>query len=303
MSNGPVHGDSNQADVPAVSGSSDVSDGTRGDTRASARNGVVGGNESTDAAPAGQLGGNGVFGFTTNANASGVFGANNSTNPANAPGGSGVFGLTRAPGAAGVFGSNNGPTTGRGVQGNGPEAGVGGFSERGIGVLAQSGAIALKAVGPLAGRFEGNVEVTGDISLVNQDCAEDFTIAADAYLDPGTVVVLKGDGELSESAMSYDKRVAGVISGAGGYKPGLILDNKQSADDHRVPVALMGKVYCKVDAQYGSIEVGDLLTTSATPGHAMKVQDPMQAFGAVIGKALRSLAKGKALVPILVALQ
>src|SRR5262249_19037417 len=107
----------------------------------------------------------------------------------------------------------------------------------------------------------------------------------------------------SESAMSYDKRVAGVISGAGGYKPGLILDNKQSADDHRVPVALMGKVYCKVDAQYGSIEVGDLLTTSATPGHAMKVQDPMQAFGAVIGKALRSLAKGKALVPILAALQ
>ena len=68
-------------------------------------------------------------------------------------------------------------------------------------------------------------------------------------------------------------------------------------------VALLGKVFCNVDASYGSIEVGDLLTTSDTPGHAMKASDASRAFGTVIGKALRPLRHGKALVPILVALQ
>ena len=65
----------------------------------------------------------------------------------------------------------------------------------------------------------------------------------------------------------------------------------------------MGKVYCKVDADYASIEVGDLLTTSSTPGHAMKADDPFKTFGAVIGKALRPLKAGRGLIPILVALQ
>ena len=65
----------------------------------------------------------------------------------------------------------------------------------------------------------------------------------------------------------------------------------------------MGKVFCKVDAQFGAIEVGDLLTTSPTPGHAMKTNDPFKAFGAVIGKALRPLKEGQGLIPILIALQ
>lgn len=65
----------------------------------------------------------------------------------------------------------------------------------------------------------------------------------------------------------------------------------------------MGKVYCKVDAQFSPIEVGDLLTTSFTAGHAMKAYDPIKAFGAVIGKALRPLEGGKGLIPILIALQ
>jgi hypothetical protein len=68
-------------------------------------------------------------------------------------------------------------------------------------------------------------------------------------------------------------------------------------------VALLGKVYCKVDAQYSPIEVGDLLASSPTPGHAMKAADPLKAFGSVIGKALRPLQAGQGLVPVLVALQ
>jgi hypothetical protein len=70
-----------------------------------------------------------------------------------------------------------------------------------------------------------------------------------------------------------------------------------------MPLALVGKTYCKVDAQYASIEIGDLLTTSPTPGHAMKVDDPIKGFGSVIGKALRPMQTGQGLIPILIALQ
>jgi hypothetical protein len=115
-------------------------------------------------------------------------------------------------------------------------------------------------------------------------------------------MVIDSEGALRPSDQAYDKRVAGVISGAGNYKPGLILD-KQEFSSNRMPIALMGKVYCKVDASYGAIEVGDLLTTSNTLGCAMKADDPLRAFGAVLGKALQSVSEGQELIPILVTLQ
>ena len=172
--------------------------------------------------------------------------------------------------------------------------GVIGQSNTGIGVHGKGGR--------LAGFFEGDVEVTGDLQLPNADCAEDFDVSGAVKVEPGTVMVLGSEGALFESRQAYDKRVAGVISGAGNYKPGIVLD-KQKNSGNRQPVALMGKVYCKVDAQFGAIEVGDLLTTSPTAGHAMKTSDPFKAFGAVIGKALRPLPNGQGLIPILIALQ
>jgi hypothetical protein len=90
-----------------------------------------------------------------------------------------------------------------------------------------------------------------------------------------------------------------VVSGAGSYRPGLVLDRRDTGVS-RAPVALMGKVYCWVDATGESVGVGDLLTTGETPGHAMKVADGSRAFGAVIGKALAPLHSGRQLVPILV---
>jgi hypothetical protein len=148
----------------------------------------------------------------------------------------------------------------------------------------------------------GNILVTGDISLANADCAEEFDICATEQIEPGTVMVLGEEGKLEQSQKAYDKRVVGVVSGAGNYKPGIVL-NKQESGHTRKPIALLGKVFCRVDAQYGAIDVGDLLTTSPTPGHAMKADDPAQAFGAVIGKALRPVSEGYGLIPILIALQ
>jgi len=197
--------------------------------------------------------------------------------------------------------------SGAGVEGEALGAGTGvvGTSVNGIGVSGKGGR--------LAGLFEGavevtgdirlaNVEVTGDIRLTNADCAEDFDVGATTAAEPGTVMVIGADGQLRPSERAYDKRVAGVISGAGNYQPGIVLD-KQESRQRRLPIALLGKVFCKVDAQFGAIAVGDLLTTSSTPGHAMRADDPMTAFGAVLGKALRPLTEGQGLIPILIALQ
>jgi hypothetical protein len=96
--------------------------------------------------------------------------------------------------------------------------------------------------------------------------------------------------------------VVGVVSGAGEFKPSLILD-KRKTDRKRQPLALLGKTYCKVDASASAIEIGDLLTTSSTPGHAMKAEECRRAFGAILGKALTPLRHGLGLIPILVALQ
>jgi hypothetical protein len=224
--------------------------------------------------------------------------------------GTGVEGEARGAGT-GVGGSSK---SGKGIHG---------FSETGAGVVGESNqfdgvfgvshdpkhaGVSGHNPGGLAGFFNGNVEVTGnirvngDITLANADCAEDFAVSAEASVEPGTVMALDDQGNLRESSRPYDKRVAGVISGAGNYKPGLVLDKQQSRSD-RKPVALLGKVCCKADAGYASIEVGDLLTTSETPGYAMKATDPLKAFGAVIGKALRPLKEGQGLIPILIALQ
>jgi hypothetical protein len=67
-------------------------------------------------------------------------------------------------------------------------------------------------------------------------------------------------------------------------------------------VTLGAYANCKVDADIAPIQVGDLLTTSTTKGHAQKVLDPSMATGAIIGKALGALKKGKGKIPVLVTL-
>jgi hypothetical protein len=167
-----------------------------------------------------------------------------------------------------------------------------------------------------AGEFDGAVQINGTLrvssdltvdqdvilSVAARDCAEDFEVSSSGDIEPGTVMVMDDDGALRPSEHDYDRRVAGVVSGAGGYRPGVIL-GRTGSPEPRVPLALIGKVFCKADAQYGSIAVGDLLTTSPTEGHAMKASDHTRAFGAVIGKALSPLSEGTGFVPILIALQ
>jgi len=221
----------------------------------------------------------------------------------------GIVGIGhQQPGVNGVSDSNDGVRA-MSNSGNGVSAFGGG--DNGVGIFAQASAKRNPAAGnnPNAGFFDGNVVVTGNLNMSSPtsditlaDVAEGFSTQDGETIEPGTVVVLNQYGLLRAGDEAYDKKVAGVVSGAGDYRPAIVLDKQHSQTD-RLPVALMGKVYCKVDAQYAPIEVGDLLTTSPTPGHAMKAADPLKGFGSVIGKALRPLNGGQGMIPILIALQ
>lgn len=127
-----------------------------------------------------------------------------------------------------------------------------------------------------------------------------------AVVESGVVVCIdpENPGKLVICTHAYDHTVAGVVSGAGGVKPGMTMGQEGSIADGRHPVALTGRVYTQCDAASGAIRPGDLLTTSGTPGHAMKAGDRDHSHGAIIGKAMTPLAAGeRGLVLVLVNLQ
>jgi hypothetical protein len=129
----------------------------------------------------------------------------------------------------------------------------------------------------------------------------------------------EGEGEAGASGAKKGKRASKADKSAKINKP----DNAAAPDSQRFTpeefesldrtrvgpgqrgfmVVLGVYDHCKIDADIAPIEVGDLLTTSPTRGHAQKVLDPTKATGAVIGKALGELKKGKGKIPILVTLQ
>lgn len=132
------------------------------------------------------------------------------------------------------------------------------------------------------------------------DLSEDFDVSGEPQ--PGMVVCIDeaNPGKLVVSRSAYDKKVAGIVSGANGVRTGMLMgqkkqagENEASIADGQLPIALTGRVYCYVDATESAIQPGDMLTTSHIPGYAMKVVDHERAHGATIGKAMTSLKKGE----------
>jgi hypothetical protein len=234
----------------------------------------------------------GVHGETSSAGAAGVVGINLNTS-----GGQGVFGESLGAGV-GVYGKS---ATFEGVHGESSSttsAAVAGInSSTGFGIYGRS------LGGGYAGVFDGKVrvcvlEITGGCDLAEPFAMEEGTI------EKGAVVVIDRahPGQLKRSTRAYDRRVAGIVSGANNINPGIAL-KQEGALDQGQNVALTGRVYVQADASFGAIEPGDLLTTSDTPGHAMKVGDTARAQGAILGKAMTALTDGKGLVLVLVTLQ
>ncbi|MHC4089372.1 MAG: hypothetical protein ACYSVY_03670 [Planctomycetota bacterium] len=141
------------------------------------------------------------------------------------------------------------------------------------------------------------------LEITGADVAERFPVSEE--VKPGMVMEIDPDqpGKLRLSRGAYNRRVAGVASGAGDIPTGTILGNLPGLED-APPVALSGRVWVKCDATETAIELGDLLTTSATPGHAMAVRDFTRSLGAILGKAMTPLARGETgMVLVLVNLQ
>jgi len=142
--------------------------------------------------------------------------------------------------------------------------------------------------------------------------------------------------EVEIASAAYDKCVCGIVAGVHGEmpeppkekdkKPG---GKKEKGEDKVLPhsrmflpeelekasrtkvapgqvghmVTLGAYAHCKVDASFGAIEIGDALTTSPTKGHAQKAADPAKGAGAIVGKALAPLKKGRGVIPVLVTLR
>lgn len=142
------------------------------------------------------------------------------------------------------------------------------------------------------------LEITGGGDLV-----EGFETSGEK-LEPGTVAVIDPEvpGRLKASSGVYDRKVAGVISGAGGVNHGIRMGQDDVLDGDAL-LAMAGRVYVKCSTENGAIEAGDLLTTASLEGYAMKASDTERSFGAVIGKAMGALDEGTGMVLVLVNLQ
>jgi len=140
------------------------------------------------------------------------------------------------------------------------------------------------------------------LEITGADIAERFAVTD--RVEPGMVVEIDPDhpGQLRLAHGAYNRRVAGVVSGAGDLPVGAILGNLPGCED-APPIALSGRVWAYCDASNGAIQPGDMLTTSRISGHAMKVEDYALGQGAIIGKAMTTLESGRGLVLVLVNLQ
>lgn len=124
--------------------------------------------------------------------------------------------------------------------------------------------------------------------------------------EPGDVVV--SDPENPEtvilSVIPYDTTVVGIVS----TRPHLLMGMEIIKDDNgniledvdAVKLALAGRVPVKVT---GPVNIGDLLTTSSLPGHAMRCDDISICMGAIVGKALEENTDGEGVIVALVSLQ
>lgn len=178
----------------------------------------------------------------------------------------------------------------------------------------------------------GNVFAKGSFRPNAMDVAELFALSEPA--EPGDVLAADPDnpGRFRLAREALDAAVIGVVA----TQPGMLLgggvdrilavdaalagqlEEARTAKDRQAEgriwrelearfsashaaVAMTGTVMVKVDAGYGAVRTGDLLTSSPTPGHAMRSDDHLP--GTILGKALEPLDSGTGVIKMLVMLR
>lgn len=166
-------------------------------------------------------------------------------------------------------------------------------------IVGQANAVTVFRVGG-----DGHVHATS-YDVGGADFAESMSAAGGrSQYQPGDLMAIDQTGKRSLRLTSepYSTSVAGIYS----TKPG-VLASPYPIDDTRVgtevPLAVVGIVPCKVSAENGPIQAGDLLVASSTPGHAMRGTDRTRMLGALVGKALEPLNGDKGVIQVLVMMQ
>ncbi len=168
-----------------------------------------------------------------------------------------------------------------------------------VGSVSETGKLALVV------DTAGNIYTTGSVYPGSNlgDVAE--RIDTTELLQPGDVVEIDPAASIHfrKSRHSFSTMVAGIVSTA----PAITLASKVGGDgksvDTRPVLALVGRVPVNATTEGGAIQVGDLLTTSSTPGVAMRCTDRSACVGAILGKALEPLKTGMGRIQVLVTLQ
>jgi len=133
------------------------------------------------------------------------------------------------------------------------------------------------------GYIQGNWSLVGASRLqaTYADLAEYYE--GDQDYEPGTILIFGGDKEVTTTGVINDTRLAGVVT----TNPAYVMNSEQTGI--KVCIALAGRVPVKI---VGRVKKGDMITTSATPGYAVKANSPT--LGAVLGKALEDKDYGEA---------
>lgn len=226
-------------------------------------------------------------------------------------GSAGAQGTTKAGGGGGGAGGSvfiqarsltlgSSLTTATGGAG-GTKIGVGGGGGGGgAGRIAYASMVSVAQTTSPAGTNNGTLSDLGTLYIrqtvnTGADLAEDYT-SGDDSIQAGDVVaisdtsVIGSDGEqvvnkgvLRKAHGPYEKKLIGVISS----DPGVLLGNKDASTDeslYQIHLALTGRVPIKVSTENGPIKIGDYLTSSSTPGVAMKAIKS----GVVVAQALEN---------------
>lgn len=184
----------------------------------------------------------------------------------------------------------------------------------------------------LQGTDEANLELDNGVVTDAFDFAEAFRVAPGQTLEPGDVVVHAVGSGLNEhcslAGKPGERLLLGVVSTNPAFTAGMSFEEAERVDPALTaqrdaakaagnkdevarlealmaetvkkvwkPIAQIGRVPTKVDGSFGPIKAGDYLTTSSTPGHAMKLTGP----GMALGVALEDFAgDGKGLITVFV---
>lgn len=113
------------------------------------------------------------------------------------------------------------------------------------------------------------------------DLAERY--AVDSPVEPGDLVSLGGNAEVTKTTEAFDVNIFGVVS----TSPGFVLNELAGPNETHPYIALAGRVPCKV---VGPVKKGDRLVSSSVPGCAQAISaDQVNThFVAVVGRALET---------------